>query len=196
MDNYNNEMNDKTTVEFNELSFEESLKLDSKVRHVAHCFIFTGSNSSPESMYGIMQMRSDGRIGFVGGGINAEFPTISHIVDGLNREIFEELNYESANVTKKNYFISHLVVRNDGTKMVSHFFIKKVPSMNVFRQIEKNHSDASDFPSESFGIFRVPVYSDNSYIENFTKNHFVGNVKLQLLAALNAIKNGEDRDWE
>lgn len=179
------------------LSLEDALRLDSSFIHVAHCFLFTGSNSRPESMYGIMQMRTDGRIGFTGGGVEGFCPTASQIVDAVNREIHEEINYDSANVTLKHYVSSHLHLRKNGKRIVSHFFIKKVPSMNEFKQIEKNHTEASDFPEETLGIFRVPIYPQEArFLDSFSKHFFAGDAREQLFEALDAIRNGKDQDWE
>ena len=62
--------------EYIKIPLEESIKLGPNIRHVAHCFIFTGSHEQADSMFGLMQMRTDGKIGFPGGEVDEVCPTV------------------------------------------------------------------------------------------------------------------------
>lgn len=181
------------------ISLEQSVQLGPNFTHAAHCFLFAGSSDHVESMFGLMQMRTDGRLGFTGGGVEEICPSVSQIVAALNREILEEINYDCANVNLKHYVMSHLHLKpmRDGKRLITHFFIKKVSSMDEFRRIEENHTKAAYFPSESLGIFRVPIYPQEArFLDFFSKHFFAGNAREQLFEALDAIRNGNDHDWE
>lgn len=148
-------------------------------------------------MYALMQLRSDGLLGFAGGSVDIVNPTTNDVVDALMREIEEEINYRTK-ITLNNYLMSHVHLRPNtrGKILVTHFFIKKLPSLSVLEHIERTHMCAQYFPKETLGIMRIPIYPSNIwYFENFSKQNFAGNAYTQLREALHIIREGKDDDW-
>ena len=167
------------------LSLEESVKLDATHTHAAHCLLYYGSG---RDIYGLMQMRSDGKIGFPGGTVDEDCPSIGEIVRALNRELMEEINYE-ATIDLDCYVMSHLHLIPSGKKLITHFFLKRVPSEEDFKRIERDHSKAPYFPEESLGIFRVPLFpNEPKFLANFAQMRFAGNALDQLLEAFELIR--------
>ena len=170
------------------LSLEEAVKLDGTHTHAAHCLLYHGSGTE---VYSLMQMRSDGRLGFPGGGVEEVCPSITEIVRALNRELMEEINFE-ANIGLDSYVMSHLHL-TPTKKLITHFFIKKVHSEDEFKRIEREHSKAPYFPEESLGIFRVPLFpNEPKFFANFAQNRFAGNALDQLLEAFDIIRSSNN----
>lgn len=119
------------------LSLQESVQLDRTHFHAAHCFLFAGEE---QEMYGLMLMRSDGRVGFPGGGVDEVCPNETDIVRAVNRELMEEINYD-ARIGLQHHVMSHLhlKVTEAGRSLVTHFFIKRVSSEEEFRRITREH---------------------------------------------------------
>lgn len=93
-----------------------------------------------------MQMRFDGRLGFHGGLVHEK-----NIVDGLNRELIEEINLNKKyHVTKNDYAFTHV---NTSNKLCLHFYGKEV-SVDDFKIIEKEALDAEDYGLEA-SIFLI-----------------------------------------
>jgi 8-oxo-dGTP pyrophosphatase MutT (NUDIX family) len=91
-------------------------------------------------MFGLMIMRSDGRLGFPGGGVEEKCPSELDIVQALNRELMEEINYD-ARIGLQHYVTSHLHmnVKEGGRNLVTHFFIREVPSDDEFCRITRDY---------------------------------------------------------
>ena len=169
------------------IKLEDALKLDDTYRHVAHCFLYYGTE---DKVYGLMQMREDGKLGFPGGTVEGRPKSPRDIVNALNRELEEEINYKG-NIEPDSRVMSHLHLTPKGNG-VTHFFMKRV-SEDEFRKIEKEHMEARDFPKESLGIFRVPIYSDEpKFLANFAQNNFLANFLDYLLEAIDIIKSSNN----
>lgn len=166
------------------ISLDGSLQLDNNHSHAAHCLIWFEKG---KDKYGLMQMRSDGRIGFPGGGVEEKCPTINEIIDALNRELMEEINYDGK-INLNNYVASHLHLRSSssGKLLVTHFFLKQVEE-EEFVTIERTQHQAIHFPEESLGMFRVPVSMLSSFYRNFSCHAFAGNARDQLFHAINIL---------
>lgn len=129
------------------ISLDDALKLDSTHVHAAHCLLYFPSGNE---IFGLMQMRSDGRIGFPGGGVDVLCPSQDDLVEALNRELMEEINYDGS-VTLDSYIMSHLHLnRVTGKKLITHFFMKSI-SAEEGMKIEREHTKAPYFPLESLG---------------------------------------------
>lgn len=168
------------------ISFDESLQLDSRHTHAAHCLIWF---EKAKNKFGFMQMRSDGRIGFPGGGVEEKCPSVNEIVDALNRELMEEINYDSK-VRLTDYVSSHLHLKpsSSGKLLITHFFMKRVEE-EEFLRIERTHHQAIHFPEESLGMFRVPVSMESKFYRNFSCHTFAGNARDQLFDAINILSD-------
>lgn len=199
-----------------EITLEESLKTHSKLPHAAHCLLyFVGENKpsglhgkkevSEHAFFGLMQMRSDGRVGFPGGCIDEEIESSGRgILEGLNRELLEEINYSQDPVGHSNYVCSHHRVgkanaqtHEHGREMILHFYAKRMTEEQI-KLIESTHTGGRDFPEESLGLFRVPIIwversdgskdydlkSNREFWSEFQKLPFAGNSLKQLLVAL------------
>ena len=165
------------------ITLAESVKLDARHTHAAHCLLY----SPGEEKFCLMQMRSDGKLGFPGGGVEEKMPSVGEIVQALNRELKEEINYDWEEVTLENYIFSHVHPKpmRSGKILVTHFFMKGVSSEEEFIRIEREHVKAPYFPEECLGIFRVPVNPiEEDFFTNFSQHRFAGNARDQLYAAI------------
>ena len=90
-----------------------------------------------------MQMRFDGYIGFPGGFI--DFTDLS-IIDGLNRELIEEINLDTDRhqLTQNDHVVSCVCSHK---KLVTHFYAAEVTATE-FAEIEKRVIFAHDWGSE------------------------------------------------
>jgi len=167
------------------VEYDESLSYEG-YRHAAHCIVYAIWKSKALETYDTkaavqMQIRSDGYIGFPGGMINEG----ESCIDGLNRELEEELNLDLSKyrVTDSERVFSHLCKKK---KLVLHFYAKEVP-LQSFRDIEIKALDAQDFNQEVFGNCRVPLFTmEDGYngLPAYLNNNFIGNAKHQLLLTL------------
>jgi len=90
-----------------------------------------------------MQLRFDGLFGFPGGFIDS---TDQSIVDGLNRELVEEINFDvdTYRVTQNDFVMSCVCSHR---KMVTHFYAIEV-TIAQYEAIEKRVFAAHDWGSE------------------------------------------------
>ena len=87
-----------------------------------------------------VQMRWDGTIGFPGGFIKSR----EDVAKGLNRELAEEMNVKSKDLTITNddFMMAHL------TSKFSFYLFTKEISAELFMTLEANSLAASDFGKE------------------------------------------------
>jgi len=90
-----------------------------------------------------MQLRFDGLIGFPGGFIDS---TDQSIIDGLNRELVEEMNFDvdTHRVTQNDFVLSCVCSHR---KLVTHFYAIEV-TLEQYENIEKRVLAARDWGSE------------------------------------------------
>lgn len=183
------------------ISLNDSLKITAgnrRLSHAVHCLLYAGSRSNESSMYALMQLRSDGLIGFAGGSVDILQPNENDIIDALMREIEEEINYRTK-ITRNNYLMTHVHLKSNtsgGKILITHFFIKKLPSIRELEEIERTHMCAQFFPKETLGIMRIPIFPENIYyFENFSKQNFAGNAYTQLREAIHIIRECPDDEW-
>lgn len=122
--------------------------------------------------------------------VDEEISGLEDIVQGLNRELKEEINCNEL-VTKTDYAFSSFMEKEDEKKIVLHFFVKRL-SKEAFEEIEANASKAIHYLVESLGVFRVPLKSER-FLENFLKsNSMIGNSRGQLIKSIEMLtKNNE-----
>lgn len=153
--------------------------------HAAHCFLYAKSDLSVLSKHEVradvlMLMRFDGKIGFPGGLIES----CEHIVEGLNRELNEEINFDGNKfrIGTENHLISHV---NHSQKFCSHFYYLNL-SHDEYCEMEKRILDAKEYGNETLGFLRVPLYTycSNRGFPSFLQHRFIANAKYQLLHAL------------
>ncbi|XP_064087848.1 U8 snoRNA-decapping enzyme-like [Macrobrachium nipponense] len=172
------------TVTKSLISYADSLKY-STYRLAAHACIWAPTESV--SLFGdlralvMMHLRFDGTFGFPGGLIESE----EDIVNGLNREMAEEIGWDTEvqSVTWKDYHSSQV---DHDKNLVLHFFITKIPE-SQYADLEKKCLLAPEYGNEVFGTVRVPLYTmANLYsgLPAFLNNKFVGTAKQQLLLTL------------
>lgn len=199
-----------------DITLRESITTYSKLPHAAHCLLyFVGENKrsglhgqnevDQQVCFGLMQMRSDGRVGFPGGCIDERIdPDGKGVLDGLNRELLEEINYTQEPINHANYVCSHhrlgkhnLGNHEHGREMILHFYAKRMTEDQI-KQVESTHTNGRDFPEESLGLFRIPVFwtervdgtknfdltNNRQFWSDFHKFPFAGNSFKQLLFAL------------
>ncbi|XP_023225090.1 uncharacterized protein LOC111626044 [Centruroides sculpturatus] len=151
-------------------------------KQAAHCAIYSFSDKKVLSKYSVkanvlMVMRFDGTLGFPGG----EIPEGENIVDGLIRELKEEINFDTDKYQfcKENYIFT---IVNHQEKYCFHFFrLRMLP--DEYYEMEKRALLAEDYGDETYGILRVPLYTFNSSrgFPSFLQNNFIENAKFQLL---------------
>ena len=178
------------------IDWEEALSRQD-LKHAAHCLLYyTQVTGERREFYALMQVRSDGLVGFPGGHIDeGEEISATGIVGGLNRELVEEMNIGVEDrVPAHHYVCSH---RNTHRDLVCHFYHMPM-TKDQFERNERQHSTARDFPSESLGLFRIPIYwtvdpdgeknfrdADNEkFWPVFMDYPFCGNSRDQLLITL------------
>ncbi|CAF0728516.1 unnamed protein product [Brachionus calyciflorus] len=176
----------KAIEDHSEIDLEESKKLND-YRLAAHAFIWSKNDQSLWELSSkasiMMQMRFDGFIGFPGGLIDS---TDASVVDGLNRELREEINLnEKYYITNENYFFSSV---NHQRKIILHFYVKEVTQTELIG-IEKAALDSHDYGTEVMGIIRPPLYDikPGRGFNIFLQNQFVGNSLLQLLKTMSLL---------
>ena len=98
-----------------------------------------------------MQMRFDGRIGFPGGFIDKG--PCEEIVDGLNRELVEEiaLDTDKYGFTQSHHLITTV---NAKRKLCLHFYTREVP-IEDFKKIEAAQTNAVEWGME-VTVFAFP----------------------------------------
>jgi len=144
-------------------------------------------------------MRFDGLFGFPGGVVDEDITSIESIIDSLQREMLEEINYRDT-ISFEDYIYSHY---NSQRNFVSHFFAKQI-SLKEAEQLEQNHTKARDFPVESLGLFRILIGCSNdksstylrSFVKNFMQQKFSGNVRNQIIDVCEKFKVMTQKDLE
>lgn len=170
------------------LSFAEAKRF-SGYRHAGHACVWApqeGSSSFGEFRAAVMMhLRFDGTFGFPGGLVKSG----EDIVDGLNREMNEEIGWSLSEhpVTWADY---HSTQVEHSKHLILHFFIKEI-TLNQFITLEKKCPTVPEYGNEVFGTVRVPLYTmQNMYsgLPAFLNNRFVGTAKQQLLLAMYHVK--------
>ena len=131
---------------FKSVSLLESLNLIGG-KHASHCMLYSTPNSNGIS-FALLQLRFDGLIGFGGGEVDYQEVTVDHIIDAVNRELFEEINYQFDGVTQDDWICSHL---DHNSPYILHFFAKQL-TFDQILCLYKTHMNAEHFPSESLGM--------------------------------------------
>lgn len=151
--------------------------------NVAHCMLWfkTSHQQKAHTSYAFLQLRFDGLLGFPGGVVDEDIVDIESVIDALQREMREEINYCDP-ITTADYFYTYF---NKTKKFVSHFFVKQI-SLKDAEKLEQTHTQAVDFPQESLGLFRIPIgcsYDSKSTVllaNSFRNLTFFMNFKLNM----------------
>ena len=176
---------------YKSLTREQSEKLPEDHRHCVHTMIHC-SLPKPVKLFRnpaivishtvLMMMRHDGRLGFPGGFVDKEDPSLEH---AALRELTEEFGDVPSDfkITPSDYHCTHL-----RGKFALHFFIKEV-SWEHFLEIEKRNGQQDYEGFEVLGTVRVPFYTmiprdDKSGFPAFLRNNFIGNSKQQLIEGI------------
>jgi U8 snoRNA-decapping enzyme len=175
--------------EYEPVTYEEALALDSTYRHAAHALIWSENDGLlweyklRASIF--MQLRFDGFLGFPGGFIDS---TDDSWEDGLNRELNEELGVEKSDleINKDDHFFSS---KSEKQKLVLHFYIKKL-TPEEYERIERKSIESRDYRGEVMGIVRVPLFETNKKrgFNVFIRNKFIGNALIQLLKSISHLE--------
>ncbi|CAG2180897.1 unnamed protein product, partial [Oppiella nova] len=179
-------------VQYIPISLEESISMKG-CRHASHCLLYTSANSS-RVVYGLIQLTDNGELGCPGGQVDVEDVTVDDIIDATNRELEEEINYHLNGVTREDWICSH---REDNPPYIQHFFAKEL-TVDELTQLERTHMNAQHFPSESLGLFRVPIGgSDKKFMTNFLRQRFAGNARQQIIETIEKLSlvSPEDQVW-
>lgn len=180
------------------IDFTEAKKLNHYMV-AAHVFFWAKNDEKLWNKFSqlasiLMQMRFDGSIGFPGGLID---PDDNNIVDGLNRELQEELDIDKEHYcSEQDYFFSSVC---HSKKLVLHFYTKQV-SLDQFKAIEMRSLNANEYGKEVLGIIRPPLYNYDKCrgFISFIQNNFIGNALIQLVKSiynLNILSTNELLDF-
>lgn len=128
--------------------------------------IYTNENNEK---FVLMQLRYDGKLGFIGG----EIEEGEDVVDGIVREVKEETSYDKVNISKMNKF---KVLNLEEKEIYTYTYSM---SKDEVEEIMKCQLKAEHFIEESFGFVIVPItmYEKYGFIENFLNNNFSGTAK-------------------
>ncbi|HCC07747.1 MAG TPA: hypothetical protein DEP72_06290 [Clostridiales bacterium] len=120
----------------------------------------------------LMQLRHDGRLGFIGGGIEDG----EEIEDGIIREVLEEASYGKINKINMKKLKTSIFEDKE-----IHTYIYDA-SKEEIEYIMTSQIKAQHFLDESFGFILVPVtlYQKWGVVDNFLKNIFSGTAKEEL----------------
>ncbi|XP_075225023.1 U8 snoRNA-decapping enzyme-like isoform X2 [Lycorma delicatula] len=159
---------------------ELKLPLYKDCTQASHCMIYARNNEKIFGVYHprasvLMHMRFDGYIGFPGGLVDSG----EEIVDGLNRELVEEINLDLSKykVTKNDYIISHYSVSK---KICLHFYAMEL-SLDDLVEVERNAIFSKDYGTEVLGNVRVPLYTMGDGYRGFPvflNNSFIGAIMI------------------
>ena len=173
------------------IDLEEAIGKYRRFVHSSHILLWTKDNSGGQEItYGLMLMRSDGRVGFPGGKSNKTEVDRNEIVMALHRKLADKINFTplEGQITLENRVFSHL---DSPKEKVWHFFAKELP-LNEFQNLEKTHMNAPDFLRKSFGLFRIPLKTSGQsvcqpfrkFIKKFWEQAFAGNARNQLIESV------------
>ena len=173
--------------QWEQITLPKALTTHRDETHVAHCMLWF--RTSPPQMshisYAFLQLRFDGLLGFPGGVVDEDITGLESIIDSLQREMREEINYSDP-IGVDHYFHTFY---NKTRGFVSHFFSKEI-TLSEAEKLEMTHMKARDFPHESLGLLRVPIgssldrlgsYQFRRFHKNFMRQKFSGNVRKQII---------------
>lgn len=103
----------------------------------------------------LMQMRTDGRLGFPGGMVDPG----ENLWQALDREVKEELNYDISSVGLTP-FCTHLINPGKKNELATHLFHKEI-SEGDMKYVIRNSVDSVDFIKENRGNFLMDLMYDN-----------------------------------
>ncbi|XP_054165593.1 U8 snoRNA-decapping enzyme-like [Oppia nitens] len=177
------ELDESNASDWEQIPLPKALSKLRDETQVAHCMLWFRTTQS-HNAFSFLQLRFDGLLGFPGGVVDEDITSIESIIDALQREIHEEINFETT-ISVDDYIYSFY---NKNLRIVSHFFAKQI-TLKDAESIEECHMKARDFPHESLGLFRIPIgcsYNRDSYYlrrfaKNFLRQKFSGNVKKQII---------------
>ncbi|XP_005074892.2 U8 snoRNA-decapping enzyme isoform X2 [Mesocricetus auratus] len=172
----------------NKVELAEALALGPAWRHFSYVMLYA---PTPRALFGgriplryavLMHMRFDGRLGFPGGFVNDQCPSLE---DGLNQELLNKLGEGVS-----TFSVVHTDYRNSFTdaksKVVVHFYVKCL-TLEQLQAVEARAPLAKDYGLEVFGLVRVPLYTLHDGVGGlpaFLENSFIGTTREQLLDAL------------
>ena len=169
--------------------------------HAAHCMLWfrTSDSKYHHISYAFLQLRYDGLLGFPGGIVDEDITSLESIIDALQREMEEEMNYSDP-IGVEHYIYSYYCAKK---RIISHFFAKEI-SLSEAQQVEQTFSKARDFPMETLGLMRAPIgdcHHRNSpylrrFIKNFMKQKFAGIVRKQIIDVCEKFKIMSPMDLE
>lgn len=122
--------------------------------------------------------------------MDEEIDGIESIVQGLNRELKEEINCDEA-AKEADYVFTDQMQAEGGKSLMLHFFIKRL-TKEQFEGIESNSPKAVHYLTESLGIFRVPL-KDERFLDNFLRaSIFCGNSRDQLTRSIEILTQNKE----
>ena len=121
--------------------------------------------------------------------MDEEISGIESIIQGLNRELKEEINFDQA-VEEEDYAFSDRMRTADSKSLILHFFVKRL-SKAAFERVESQASQAVHYLTESLGTFRVPL-TDEKFLSNFLNaSIFCGNSRDQLIKSIEMLSKND-----
>lgn len=130
--------------------------------HAAHCLLYSKieENDNILSYFALGQLRHDGALGFPGGVVSeaSSVTCRNDIIKELKRELEEEIDYRIQDDNNSFVHVStlHRIETEKKKEWILHFFIKEI-KLEELEQCERHHMKGIHFPSESLGLFRIPI---------------------------------------
>ncbi|XP_038938090.1 uncharacterized protein LOC688828 isoform X1 [Rattus norvegicus] len=157
------------------IELEDALALGPSWRHLCYVMLYA---PNPGVLFGghillnysvLMSMRFDGRLGFPGGFVDDNSPSLE---EGLNKELLRKLGegVSTFNIVSTDYRSSLIETTS---KVVAHFYVKCL-TLEQLQAVEAGAPLTKDHGLED-GVGGLPAFLDNS---------FIGVAREQLLEAL------------
>ncbi|XP_032767152.1 U8 snoRNA-decapping enzyme-like [Rattus rattus] len=170
------------------IELADALALGPNWRHLCYVMLYA---PNPGVLFGghillnysvLMSMRFDGRLGFPGGFVDDNSPTLE---EGLSKELLQKLGegVSTFNIVSTDYRSSLIEITS---KVVAHFYVKCL-TLEQLQAVEAGAPLAKDHGLEVLGLVRVPLYTLQDGVGGlpaFLDNSFIGVAREQLLEAL------------
>ena len=137
----------------------------------------------------LMQMRSDGKLGFPGGTVDPG----EDLITALWRELLEETGFDLDTLPgySTNLFCSHRFKRSNGDYFHTHLFVMETDIDTMKNIMLSTITKAEHFIEENNGNFIVSLKEKNDI--NIFMNNYMANTVKEELEVLKDFINGQEK---
>lgn len=173
--------------QFEVIDFHESLSRYPFYERVAYAMFYSRNTTAYQQQQKqqpvniLMILGSSGKFGFPGGHIEQ---TDRSVIDGLNRELREEINIKRKHFLNPDDHLFTLVRHNPA--FVEHFYTRQVAPTDLV-EMEKRVAGRPEWGMEIYGVIRVPLFVEADGFRGFPaflSNMFMRNSRWLLLQGI------------